>query len=77
LQHFLRPTAKRLGVYSLGLGFHAFRRKAVTEHAEVIGSAQAQLMAGHAKADMALHYTLADQRGAGSGGAGAPGTGAG
>lgn len=59
-QHFLRPTAKELGVYRPGFGFHAFRREAVTEYSRSIGVAQAQRMAGHAKADMSQHYTLAD-----------------
>jgi integrase len=59
-QHFLRPAAKALGVYQLGFGFHAFRREAVTEHAREAGSAQAQKMAGHSKADMTQHYVLVD-----------------
>lgn len=62
LQHFLRPAAEKLGLYWKGFGFHAFRREAVTEHAEKIGAAQAQRMAGHSKADMTLHYTLADRQ---------------
>jgi integrase len=59
-QHFLRPAAKALGIYYLGFGFHAFRREAVTEHAVSVGGLQAQRMAGHARADMSLSYTLAD-----------------
>lgn len=59
-QHFLRPTARRLGLYWVGFGFHAFRREAVTLLAAELGPHQAQRMAGHASADMTLHYTLAD-----------------
>jgi len=60
LQHFLRPAAKAAGLYWPGFGFHAFRREAVTEHGRTLGASQAQRMAGHSKADMSLHYTLAD-----------------
>lgn len=59
-QHFLRPVAVDLGLYWVGFGFHAFRREAVTEHSQSMGSSQAQRMAGHAKADMTQHYTMAD-----------------
>ena len=59
-QHFLRPAAISLGVYSKGFGFHAFRREAVTELAKHLTANQTQRMAGHADADMSLHYTLTD-----------------
>ena len=59
-QHFLRPAAKSLGVYTKGFGFHAFRREAITELAKHAGANQAQRMAGHSKADQSLHYTQAD-----------------
>jgi hypothetical protein len=59
-QHFLRPAAIALGIYRKGFGFHAFRREAVTEHGSTMGQLQTQRMAGHAKADMTQHYTLAD-----------------
>lgn len=59
-QHFLRPAAKTLGLYVPGFGFHAFRREAVTELGAALGSNQVQRMAGHATADISLHYTLAD-----------------
>jgi len=59
-QHFLRPAAIALGIYRQGFGFHAFRREAVTEHGQTMGSLQTQRMAGHATADMTQHYTLAD-----------------
>lgn len=59
-QHFLRPAARRLGLYVPGFGFHAFRREAVTELGATMNPHQIQRMAGHANADMSLHYTLAD-----------------
>ena len=59
-QHFLRPTAKELGLYWIGFGFHAFRREAVTEYNQTLGVTQAQRLAGHATARMSAHYTLAD-----------------
>jgi integrase len=59
-QHFLRPAAIALGIYYKGFGFHAFRRGAVTELAKYAGANQAQRMAGHASADISLHYTQAD-----------------
>ena len=58
-QHFLRPAAKRLGIYFQGFGFHQFRRQAIT--ALGIDPMQAQKIAGHSKADMSLHYTLDDR----------------
>jgi integrase len=61
-QHFLRPAAEALGIYRPGFGFHAFRREAITNMAEAIGLSQAQRMAGHAKADMTMHYTLQDHK---------------
>src|SRR5579885_387322 len=39
LQHFVRPVAKLLGLYYKGFGFHAFRREAITETSELIGTA--------------------------------------
>jgi integrase len=59
-QHFLRKAAKALGFYWKGFGFHALRREAVTAVSAVLGPNQAQRLAGHATADMSLHYTLAD-----------------
>lgn len=61
-EHFLRKTAKQLGLYWPGFGFHSFRREALTEHGKTIGSLQAQRMAGHATSSMTLEYTLADQQ---------------
>ncbi len=63
LQHFLRPAAVELGFYWKGFGWHSLRREAVTAIGSVIGIGQASRMAGHAKVDMSLHYTLADRSG--------------
>lgn len=60
-QHFLRKAAVAQGIYWEGFGFHSFRREAVTEHGQNMNSQQVQNMAGHAKADMSQHYTLADR----------------
>jgi integrase len=59
-QHFLREAAVALGFYWKGFGWHALRREAVTSISAELGANQAQTMAGHATADMSLHYTLAD-----------------
>ena len=59
-QHFLRPAAKALSIYRQGFGFHALRREAITELSAIMGPHAAQRLAGHSKADMTLHYTLAD-----------------
>jgi integrase len=59
-QHFLRQAAKDLGIYWKGFGFHALRREAITELSVKLGPNAAQRLAGHSKADMTLHYTLAD-----------------
>lgn len=61
LQHFIRPAAKSVGAYWKGFGWHSFRREAVTALSAELGTNQAMRMAGHSKADMSLHYTLADQ----------------
>lgn len=55
-QHFLRPAAKRLGIYYPGFGFHVFRHEAIT--ALGVDPLQAQRIAGHSRADMTGHYTL-------------------
>lgn len=60
LQHFIRPTAKRLDIYWPGFGWHAFRREAVTAISATLGIGQAMAAAGHSSADMSLAYTLRD-----------------
>jgi hypothetical protein len=61
-QHFLRPAARALGVYSKGFGFHSFRREAITNIARETGAMQAMRAAGHTKMDTTLLYELADQK---------------
>jgi integrase len=58
-QHFLRPAAKKLGLYWKGFGFHSFRREAITEIGR-LDPMQAQKLAGHAHVDLTLLYTLDD-----------------
>jgi integrase len=60
--YFLRKTAKQLGLYWPGFGFHAFRREAITAISAEAGIAQAMNAAGHTKADMSQEYTLTDLR---------------
>lgn len=62
LQHFLRPAAKKIGCYSMGFGWHALRREAVTAFSASLGIAQSMRLAGHSTADMSLEYTLADRK---------------
>ena len=59
-QHFLRKTAKALGLYWPGFGFHAFRREAITAISASAGVGQAMNAAGHTKPDMSQEYTLSD-----------------
>jgi Phage integrase family len=59
-QHFLRPAAKKLGIYWLGFGFHQFRRQAIT--ALGVDPMQAQKIAGQSRPDMTGHYTLDDRQ---------------
>lgn len=59
-RYYLRPAAKKLGLYYTGFGFHAFRRESVTVISEEAGIAQAMVAAGHTKADMNQEYVLAD-----------------
>jgi integrase len=60
-RYFLRPAAKRLGVYYRGFGFHAFRREAITAIARQVGALQACKVAGHTRVDHTLIYEL-DER---------------
>lgn len=59
-QHFLRPAAKRLELYWLGFGFHAFRREAITGIAAEADPIQAMRAAGHTRMDTTLLYGLRD-----------------
>ena len=58
--YFLLARLKRLGLYWKGLGFHAFRREAITAISREAGMGQAMNAGGHSKADMSLEYTLSD-----------------
>jgi integrase len=60
-RHYLRPAAKRLGLYYEGFGFHAFRREAITAIAARAGMAQAMRAAGHTSVDLTLLYTVEDR----------------
>lgn len=62
IQRVLRETAKSLGVYWPGFGFHTFRRMAKTGlGATGLDPFQVMRMAGHAHYDMSLLYTLTDE----------------
>jgi integrase len=55
----IRATAKELGIYFAGMGFHSFRRAAITALQAAGGStAEAQLYAGHSRPDQTGEYTL-------------------
>lgn len=60
-RYFLQPAAKKLGIYYLGFGFHAFRREAITAIAEDAGAIQACRVAGHTRMDHTLLYGLKDR----------------
>jgi integrase len=60
-RYFLRPTAKRLGLYYRGFGFHAFRREALTAIAREAGAMQACKVAGHTRMDHTLLYYELDE----------------
>ena len=61
-REILRPIAKRLGIYFNGFGFHTFRRQNISWRQTVGGSTplEAQKMAGHAKVDMTMLYTITE-----------------
>ena len=61
-RYFITPVAKALNLYSLGFGFHSFRREAITEIANESDPYQAMRAAGHSKMDTSLLYTLADEK---------------
>jgi integrase len=59
-RYFVRPAAKRLGIYWKGFGFHALRREAITALNASLGMTQTMKMSGHSSADMSILYTLPD-----------------
>lgn len=59
LRNVIRPTAKRLGIYFEGFGWHSFRRQNITgiqEEGATVFEAQAQ--AGHSRSAMTSEYTI-------------------
>jgi integrase len=60
LRAFLRPAAKRLGLYWPGFGFHSFRREAITGITAGADVIQAMRAAGHTRVDTTLLYGLRD-----------------
>lgn len=62
LQHFIRPVAKKLGLYYKGFGFHSLRREAITSISANAGISQAMVAGGHGTMDMSILYTLENHR---------------
>jgi integrase len=62
LRFEFRPTLKRLGLYSPGMGWHFLRRLHITWRQTIGGATplEAQKAARHASLDMTLLYTLSD-----------------
>lgn len=62
-QHFLRKTAKRLGFYWHGFGFHSFRRGQISG-VQALGasSIEAATIAGHSRPSMTHEYTVMDRK---------------
>ena len=59
MRDFIRPTARELGCYFDGFGFHSFRREAATRMQEAgASSLETQLFMGHETTRMTGHYTL-------------------
>jgi integrase len=61
-RYFLRPTAKALGLYYKGFGFHAFRRMNITWRQTIGGASpmEAMLAAGHTKLETTSQYFVVD-----------------
>ncbi len=58
---FLRPAAKAVGCYTVGFGWHALRREAITAFNASLGVTQAMKLGGHSSVEMSAEYTLADR----------------
>ena len=59
LRQFIRPAAKRLGIYFPGLGWHSFRRQNLTLIQEEGATAfEAMAQAGHSRPAMTGEYTI-------------------
>ena len=59
-RYFVTKAAKKLGIYFPGLGWHTFRREAITALAANADAVQAMRMAGHTHMDLTLLYGLDD-----------------
>lgn len=59
-RYFLRPAAKKLGIYYFGFGFHAFRAECITELSKDMTPLHIKRLAGHSNLAMTAHYTMAD-----------------
>jgi integrase len=59
LKDFIRPAAKRLGIYFPGFGWHSFRRQNITRIQEEGATPfEAQAQAGHSRPSMTSEYTI-------------------
>jgi integrase len=59
LRRYLRPAAKRLGIYFLGFGWHTFRRQNLTViQEEGANPFEAMAQAGHSRLVMTGEYTI-------------------
>ena len=59
LKDFIRPAAKRLGIYFPGFGWHSFRRQNITGIQEEGATPfEAQAQAGHSRPSMTSQYTI-------------------
>lgn len=61
LREEFRPVVKRLGLYYVGFGWHAFRRENISKRQQAGATPlEAMRAAGHSSVDMTLLYTLGD-----------------
>ena len=64
MRMFLRPTAKNLGFYFEGFGWHSFRRQNLTLiQEEGASSFEAMVQAGHSRPAMTSEYTIVGLQG--------------
>jgi integrase len=63
LKKYIRPAAKRLGIYFLGFGWHSFRRQNLTRIQEEGASpVDAQVQAGHSRPGMTQEYPIITEK---------------
>lgn len=61
LRENFRPVVKRLGLYYVGFGWHAFKRENVSKRQRAGATPlEAMRAAGHSSVDMTLLYTISD-----------------